>query len=237
MRKALAYILAAWAFVADTAQILGVDWKAVAGIAIGTGGGAWLIGFLTEVGHFQLAIGVAAVMFFVAGASAFSRYKKSSIQSAPASVAPSIQVEEEIKKESEAFQKVLEKRARENRQHFFSSTPAKPRYAPPLEAEQFPIGSLSFRDFGDKFIKLAKDQRGFIASRIGHYTDSEIVNDSMSMFVPRFLWLYEESKKRGIKDTYIEHYYNHPDELHTSANLSDLAKHLEKFGNLMKLYS
>jgi len=69
-------LLALWAFVADTAQILGVDWKQILGLVITTGGGTWMIGVLSGAGALQLTISVAAVMFFVAGASAFSRYRK-----------------------------------------------------------------------------------------------------------------------------------------------------------------
>jgi len=68
-------LLALWSFVADTAQILGVDWKQILALIIGTGGGTLVIGIITGVGAFQLAVGVTAVMFFVAGASAFSRYR------------------------------------------------------------------------------------------------------------------------------------------------------------------
>jgi len=70
-------LLALWAFIADTAQIFGVDWKAILAIVAGMGGGSWLIGVITGIGGFQLAIGVSALMCFVAGASAFSRYRKS----------------------------------------------------------------------------------------------------------------------------------------------------------------
>jgi hypothetical protein len=124
-------LLASWAFVADTAQILGVDWKQVLGLVVGTGASTWAIGFVTGVGAFQLAVGVTAVMFFVAGASAFSRYRKLPIAAAPEDLPGPSKKSTDLAEIDREIQR------------------SKPRFAAPKGKEDFPIGSITFAELGN----------------------------------------------------------------------------------------
>ena len=202
-------MLALWAFIADTAQILGVDWKAIVALVLGTGGGTWLIGVITGVGAFQLAVGVTAVMFFVAGASAFSRHRKLSAPREAAAPETKRPLSEEAKK---------------------------PRFAPPHGHENFPIGSVSFRDLGDMMIKRAHEIHRFIERASYDAPNARVVNVFLSEHAPNAFWLCEEAGKRGLHNEHLDIVRRYPDRLHNRDAILYIARELEKFGNIVKLY-
>lgn len=215
MRKVWAALLTFWSFIADTAQILGVDWKAVLGVATAMGGGAWVIGVISGIGGFQLAIGVATVMFFVAGASAFSRYRKFPTQ-------------------SRVDRDELAKRAEENRKRLFSSEPVKLRYAAPSDAKDIDLGSQTNRALGELLVALANEIDELIEDSDYDAPESEMVALFNKHTAPRFLWAYHEVRNRGHRDADLDRYFENPA---TLKNVRHLAQQLKVVGSRLHLYA
>jgi len=137
----------------------------------------------------------------------------------------------------ENFKKELEHKAFLNRQQLFGSTPAKPRYALPKEAEKIDIEKVSNQELGAHMSDLTKDIRGIFAPRIGQLSDAQVVRIFMSQHAPRFFWLYGEARRRGHKEPVFDHTYEEPSRIFSAGHVADLAKRLGAFADIVKLHA
>jgi hypothetical protein len=241
MGKLLSRLREALGVLADTAQLFGVDWRAVLTFAAGTTAGASLIGLITGATPFQFTVVVAAVGFLAAGASALSRYRK------PPVIERVVERDSIPIEEREEFKALLRKRVEENRQTLFKSgqpTPQelaeelrKPRIKAPPGKEQIQVGSLSFHDLGDMIIGLAEQIRVFQDRVSYNVSNQTIVNNFLSRFGKEVFWLYGEAERRGLINDRIAGVRDNPGIMENKDHVSWLQRELEKFGHIVKLYS
>ena len=216
MRKIWALLLAFWAFIADTAQILGVDWRQVFTFGLTIGGGTAVIGFITDVGPFPLAIGAAAAGFFAAGALALSQYRKA------AKLRPIIQ----RPKPAAAFARYPEPQPKPS---------PKPRYAPPPDAKQIDITTATYKELGALMESVGRDIQRFENSTPYNASYEKVISEFHKEMSPHILWVYGEAKRRGHVDDSIDNFYRNPNDLETE-QIKWLAKSLVKMGAQLTLY-
>lgn len=114
--------------------------------------------------------------------------------------------------------------------------PAKSRFGPPRGKEHIRLGPLSNRDLGDMMISLSKKLQQDVAR--AHYptTNAQLVNAFLSNFAPEVFWLCEEAAQRGLHSDHLDMVMRFPDRLQNRDAVSYIARELEKFGNIVKLY-
>lgn len=218
MGKLLSWFREALAIVADTAQILGVDWKSVIQFGLALGGGAALIGFFSEVGPFGLAIGSAAAGLLASGSLALSQYRKAlkAPRASPSSTSPRVKapVEERIV----ALQR------------------KKPRYAAPADAKDIDITDVTNKDLGELMEAGGNDILKFEKGIPYDATEERVISQFHKKVAPGILWAYEEAKRRGFKDSTLEHFYSDPSGLRVE-QLKWLRKELITLGASIALHA
>ena len=221
MRKLWAAVLAVWAFIADTAQIAGVEWKPLLGIAMGAGGGAWLIGVITEAGPLQVAVAVTAVMFLAAGASAFSRYKKFPLS--PAAPTPPLPVDE-------LAVRLLRAKARAD-----PKQPEAPRYEPPPNQTYESMAQHSNAVLGEFLITAGSQIEKFVKDYQYKLENAQIAARFIEVHGQIFFGLYQEARRRGYHNNSLDTYFEYPDNIQNFDSIKWIGQDLRKFGAQVKI--
>jgi hypothetical protein len=219
MKRVGAFFVSCWAFIADTAQILGVDWRQVLTFGAAMGGGTALIGLITEVGAFPLAIGAAAAGLCSSAAYALSQHRKA-MKMQPQPARP-------------ATPRTLMARVKPGQPPV--AAPAKPRYAPPADAAGIDITTVTYKELGKLMEAIGHDVQKFERSLPYNTTSEKRISEFHKRLSPHVLWVYGEAKRRGHEDSTIARFYRDPNQLQTD-QIDWLAQSLVKMGAQLTLY-
>lgn len=117
------------------------------------------------------------------------------------------------------------------------SASPKRRFQAPPGKENTAIASRSNRDLGDMMVELARDLQRHIARAAYNTTNEQFVNAFLANHAQEVFWLCEEARNRGLHNDHLDLVMKYPDRLQNRDAVTFIARELEKFGNIVKLYN